>query len=452
MQARSPQTRSSRLLEFLRTEEASGVFLLGAAIVALVWANSPLRESYERLWRTVATVEVGGLDIGMDLQNWVNEGLMTLFFLVVALEVKREVTTGELRDPKTAALPAIAAIGGMVVPAGIYLFLNAGSDTAGGWGVPVATDIAFALGVLTLAASRAPVSLRSFLLTLAIVDDIGAILLIAIFYSGGLAPGWLAVAAVIIASVVLARLLRVTSIVPYVLLGVALWIALYESGVHPTLAGVALGLMAPSVPLRRSHMAGAEARQTVREAEDRQDTEAEAYWIEMGGLAKTAVSPLDRVETSLHPWTSRVVVPTFALANAGIELSETALSEAVTSPLGLGVVLGLVIGKPLGIGAAVWAGTRSGIGRLPTDVTSRMVLGVAVLAGVGFTVALFIAELAFGSPGDVETAKLAVLLASLLASLLGAIILRSAETFASRGGSGDGSAPTGVRARRGVVG
>ena len=427
MQARSPQTRSSRLLEFLRTEEASGVFLLGATVVALVWANSPLRDSYERLWSTVATVEVGGLDIGMDLQNWVNEGLMTLFFLVVALEVKREVTTGELRDPKTAALPAIAAIGGMVVPAGIYLFLNTGSDTAGGWGVPVATDIAFALGVLTLAASRAPVSLRSFLLTLAIVDDIGAILLIAIFYSGGLAPGWLAVAAAIIASVVLARLLRVTSIVPYVLLGVALWIALYESGVHPTLAGVALGLMAPSVPLRRPPRAGAEARQTLHEAEHQQDTEAEAYWIEMGGMAKTAVSPLDRVETSLHPWTSRIVVPTFALANAGIEVSEAALSETVTSPLGLGVVLGLVVGKPLGIGAAVWAATRARMGRLPDEVTSRMILGVAALAGVGFTVALFIGELAFSSPRDVETAKLAVLLASLLASVFGAIILRSAN-------------------------
>ena len=198
MPVRSSRDRPSRLLEFLRTEEASGVFLLGAAVIALIWANSPLRESYERLWSTVATVEIDGLDIGMDLQNWVNEGLMTLFFLVVALEVKREVTTGELRDPKKAALPIIAAIGGMVVPAGIYLLLNAGSNTSSGWGVPVATDIAFALGVLTLAASRAPVSLRSFLLTLAIVDDIGAIVLIAIFYSGGLAAGWLVIATVVV--------------------------------------------------------------------------------------------------------------------------------------------------------------------------------------------------------------------------------------------------------------
>jgi NhaA family Na+:H+ antiporter len=427
MAVRSSLDRSSRLLEFLRTEEASGVFLLGATVVALVWANSPLRESYENLWSTSATVQLGELSVGMDLQHWVNEGLMTLFFLVVGLEIKREVTTGELRDPKTLALPIIAAIGGMVVPAGVYLLLNAGNDTAGGWGVPVATDIAFALGVLTLAASRAPVSLRSFLLTLAIVDDIGAIILIAVFYSGGLAPGWLLIAAVIVASVFLARLLRVTSVVPYVLLGATLWIALYESGVHPTLAGVVLGLMAPAVPLRRSPRAGAEARQTLSQAEYAPDDEAEAYWIAVDDISKTTVSPLDRVETSLHPWTSRIVVPTFALANAGIEVSGAALSETVTSPLGLGVLLGLVVGKPLGIGAAVWAATKARMGRLPDEVTPRMIFGVAALAGVGFTVALFIAELAFSSPRDVEAAKLAVLLASLLASVFGAIILRSAN-------------------------
>jgi NhaA family Na+:H+ antiporter len=368
----------------------------------------------------------------MDLQNWVNEGLMTLFFLVVALEVKREVTTGELRDPKKAALPIIAAIGGMVVPAGIYLLLNAGSGTSGGWGVPVATDIAFALGVLTLAASRAPVSLRSFLLTLAIVDDIGAIVLIAIFYSGGLAAGWLVIATVVVSSVFLARLLRVTSVVPYVLLGIGLWIALYESGVNPTLAGVVLGLMAPAVPLRRSPTPAIEAHLALIAVENKPDEEAEAYWIAMEDMANLAVSPLDRVETSLHPWTSRIVVPTFALANAGIEVSATTLSETVTSPLGLGVLLGLVVGKPLGIGAAIWAATRARIGRLPDGISPRMVFGVAALAGVGFTVALFIAELAFSSRRDVEAAKLAVLVASVLASVFGAVILRSANPPAAR--------------------
>ena len=302
----------------------------------------------------------------MDLQNWVNEGLMTLFFLVVALEVKREVTTGELRDPRTAALPVIAAIGGMVVPAGMYLLLNAGSDTAGGWGVPVATDIAFALGILTLAASRAPVSLRSFLLTLAIVDDIGAILLIAIFYSGGLAPGWLAVATAIIGSVVprATRPRDIACALPPAR-GGALDRAL-RVGSPPDARGSCPRADYTGRPLRRSATAGSEARETLREVDDEPDERAEAYWIAVDDMAKTAVSPLDRVERSLHPWTSGIVVPTFALANAGIELSEAAFSEAVTSPLGLGVLLGLVVGKPLGIGAAVMAGTRIRIGRLPS--------------------------------------------------------------------------------------
>lgn len=448
MRVRSAPDRSSRLLEFLRTEEASGVFLLGAAVVALVWANSPLRESYQQLWSTVAVVRIGGLDIAMDLQHWVNEGLMTLFFLVVGLEIKREVASGELSDPRKLALPAIAALGGMVVPAGVYLLLNAGGETADGWGVPVATDIAFALGVLTLAAPRAPISLRSFLLTLAIVDDVGAIVLIAVFYSGGLAASWFLLAAAIIAAVILCRRLGVTSVVPYVLLGAALWVSLYESGVHPTLAGVALGLLAPAVSLRRSPMAGTAARQILREADGQSEEDAGPYWLAVADIAKGAASPLDRVENFLHPWTTRVVAPIFALANAGVELSGAAFGEAVTSPIGLGVVLGLVVGKPLGIGGAIWVARRSGIGRLPTEVTPRMVIGVAGLAGVGFTVALFIAELAFGSPRDVETAKLAVLVASVLASLFGAAILHSANRFTTSGDPRVGCFPQAVHPRR----
>ena len=430
MAVRSSLDRSSRLLQFPRTEEASAVLLLTAAVLALVWANSPLRESYERIWNTVATVELGGLTIGMDLQHWVNEGLMTLFFLVVGLEIKREVTVGELREPRAIALPILAAIGGMLVPAGIYLLLNAGSDVSGGWGVPIATDIAFALGVLTIAASRAPVSVRSFLLTLAIVDDIGAILLIAIFYSGGLSAGWLIVAAGMTASVMLLRSLRVISVVPYVLLGVGLWVALYESGLHPTLAGVVLGLTAPAVPLRRFPTDASGARQRLHEAKDKSDGEAGAELAAVAENARRAVSPLERVEAMLHPWTSRVVVPTFALANAGVAVSVAALTDALSSPLGLGVLLGLVVGKPLGIGAAVWVSTRTRIGRLPADTTPRMIVGVAALAGVGFTVALFVAQLAFGGQ-DVATATLAVLIASLIAGCVGAAILRSGNTRAA---------------------
>jgi NhaA family Na+:H+ antiporter len=424
MAVRSSIDRSSRLLEFLRTEEASGVFLLLAALVALVWANSAFKAAYHQLWSTVATLGIGSLSISLDLQGWVNEGLMTLFFLVVGLEIKREVTTGELRDPKTLALPIVAAIGGMVVPAGIYLVLNARNGTPGGWGIPVATDIAFALGILTLAASRAPISVRSFLLTLAIVDDIGAIILIAVFYSAGLSAGWIVTAAAIVAVLVLMRIFAVTSTIALVLLGIALWVSLLESGVHPTLTGVILGLLAPAVPVRRSGRAGTEVRELLDEAAKRPDREADAIWIAVGRRARTAVSPLGRAEASLHQWTSRLVVPMFALANAGVELSAAAFSDVVTSPLGLGVLLGLVVGKPLGIGAAIWAGTRTRIGQLPADVTPRMMVGVATLAGVGFTVALFISQLALDGE-DVVTATLAVLIASLIAGTFGAAILRS---------------------------
>jgi NhaA family Na+:H+ antiporter len=425
MAVRSATDRSSRLLEFLRTEEASGVFLLAAALVALVWANSGFAEAYHQLWSTIATLGIGSLTISLDLQGWVNEGLMTLFFLVVGLEIKREVTTGELRDPKTLALPIMAAIGGMVVPAGIFLILNVGNGTAGGWGIPVATDIAFALGILTLAASRAPVSVRSFLLTLAIVDDIGAIILIAVFYSGGLSAGWILTAAAIVALLSLMRVVRVTSTTAYVLLGIALWVALFESGVHPTLTGVVLGLMAPAVPIGRSARAGTGVRHVLEEAAEQPESEADAYWIAVGEMSRTAVSPLDRAETSLHPWTSRFVVPTFAFANSGVELSGGAVAEAVTSPLGLGILLGLTLGKPIGIGGAIWAATRMGLGRLPDEFTPRMVLGVALLGGVGFTIALFIAELALAGDGEIATATLAVLMASTMAGLMGGAVLRT---------------------------
>ena len=434
MRSRATQVTSSRLLEFLRAEEASGVFLLVAALIALAWANSPIRESYEDLWGAVATLRIGSLDVAMDLQHWVNEGLMTLFFLVVGLEIKREVVTGELRDPRKLALPAIAAIGGMVVPAGLYLLVNAGSDTANGWGVPVATDIAFALGILTLAASHAPVSLRSFLLTLAIVDDIGAIVLIAIFYSDGLVASGLLAAAAFVAAVILAQRLGFSSVGPYILLGIGLWVSLYASGVHPILAGVALGLLAPTAPIRRSRVADATITRLQRFADRNAEEEDESNGVVSDNFAAESDSPLDRVETALHPWTTRFVAPTFALANAGVELSGSAVEEAVTSPVGLGVIIGLVVGKPLGVGAAAWLAGRSGLARLPSDVSFRMILGVAALAGVGFTVALFIAELAFGAARNVDAAKLAVLLASLLAGSFGALLLRTAGRATGKGG------------------
>jgi len=427
------RARTSRLLDFLRTEEASSILLLAAAMVALLWVNSPFVASYESLWGTLATLDIGSLSIEHDLQQWVNEGLMTLFFLVVGLEIKREITVGELREPKKLALPAIAAVGGMVVPAAIYLALNADGPTAGGWGTPVATDIAFALGVLTIVASRAPVSVRSFLLTLAIVDDIGAVVLIAVFYSGGIEIGWLLTAGVVTSVMALVRFLPGLRLGPYVALGVALWLALYEAGVHPTIAGVIIGLLIPSSPSRRFSLAS--AWQHVDEAMRRRGDEGAAYWTAVADQSRDAIAPLDRAQGALHPWTSRCVVPTFALANAGVSIDGALVAETFTSPVGLGVLLGLVVGKPVGILAAVWVAIRTGAGELPAGITRRVVLGIAALAGIGFTVSLFIADLAFRQP-TLDTAKVGVLGASLIASVTGAVILRRSGPRQAPGGDG----------------
>lgn len=415
----------SPLQDFLRTEEASGLLLLGAAAIALLWANSPVRDSYHQLWNGVLGIAIGEWEIAKDLRHWVNDGLMALFFLVVGLEIKREITVGELSDPRKLALPAIAALGGMVVPAAIYLLL---SDDSRGWGVTVATDITFALGVLTLAASRAPRSLRSFLLTLAIVDDIGAIVVIALFYSRGIVLESVLVGIAIVLLLAVSRVFRVSSLVPHLVLGAALWVALDKSGIHPVITGVVLSLLTPALPLRRDLTAPEDARWAVREAAQQPDMpDAGApYWLYVSNTSRKAVSPLGRVERALHPWTSKVIMPTFALANAGFELDAEAL-DAVTSPIGGGILAGLVVGKPLGITAAVWIAKRLGVGRLPEGVTTRMILGAAALAGIGFAVALFMTELAFDDSRATDGAKLAVLIASVMAGVVGALILRQRD-------------------------
>jgi Na+:H+ antiporter, NhaA family len=432
---RSSSATSRRLLQdFLRTEEASALLLLAAGMFALAWANSPFRHLYEGLWDAVLRVEVGGWELAKDARHWVNDGLMALFFLIVGIEIKREVTTGELRDRRKLALPAFAALGGMVVPASLYLLLNAETE-AQGWGVTVATDIAFALGVLTLAVPRAPSSLRAFLLTLAIVDDVGAIVVIALFYAEGIqVPPFAAAVGIVVIVVIATRLLRVSSLIPYVVLGVALWIALDRSGIHPAITGVVLAMLTPSAPVWRSPITRDEVRWAAREA-DAQPSHPEAdapYWLYAASLSRDAASPIARLEDALHPWTSRAVLPTFALANAGVEL-DTGVVEAATGPVGGGIVLGLVVGKPVGIAGAVWLVRRLRWGRLPASVTTRLLLGASVLAGIGFTVALFMTELGFEGANDIEAARVAVLIASLLAGTLGALILRS---WNGRGGTG----------------
>lgn len=435
---RRPWLRSERaiprrllrpLQQFLETEHAGGVVLLVATVVALIWANSPWGHTYRSFWHAELRVELGVWSLSHDLREWVNDALMVLFFFVVGLEIKRELVTGELREPRQAALPALAAAGGMLVPALLYVALNRpGTEEFRGWGIPMATDIAFALGVLALVGRGVPGSLKAFLLALAIVDDIGAIAVIALFYSGRISWPALAAAAALLGTVVLLRELQVRYTVVYAALGVAVWLATLQSGVHATVAGVALGLLTPAVPFQRPRAVREEAARVAEAVQDRPwPPDADAHhWLRLGSLAREAVSPVARLEALLHPWTSFVVVPVFALANAGVSLSPAAAREALADPVALGVLVGLVVGKPVGITLAAWVGTRAGLARLPVGVGWSQVAGVGAVAGIGFTVSLFISELAFVTEATAEVAKVGILSASVVASVLGWAVLRVA--------------------------
>jgi NhaA family Na+:H+ antiporter len=361
------------------------------------------------------------------MRFWVNEGLMTLFFLVVGIEIKRELTVGELRDRRAAALPALAAVGGMLVPALLYVAVVRGGEGAEGWGIPMATDIALALGALALAASRAPSSLRPLLLTLAIVDDIGAIIVIALFYSSGIELVWLEVAIATVGVILLLQRAHVRYPIPYLALGVVLWYATYRAGIHPTIAGVALGLLTPALPFQRPVAVSQEARRIAdltNDEPDPPDADADA-WLELAWLAREAVSPMARVEHVLLPWTSFVIVPLFALANAGVPLSTTAIADAWASPVAWGILVGLVAGKPLGILLASRAAVSSRIGTLPEGVAWRDVTGMGLTAGIGFTVALFIAQLAFaGDRALLDASVIAILFASVVSGALGQAVFR----------------------------
>lgn len=373
----------------LSAEVVGGLVLLLAAAAALLWANSPWQASYAAFWGHELTLGAGSLSITEDLQHWVNDGLMAVFFFAVGLEIKRELVHGELRDPRAAALPAVAAVGGVVLPAALFLLFTGGSDGAAGWGIPMATDIAFAVGVLALLGSRVPVGAKLLLLTIAIVDDIIAIGVIAVFYSDSISVLWLGAAAAALGVVVAMRRLGVTAIWPYVPVGLVVWVATLESGVHATIAGVALALLTPAGPV--------------------------------GGR-----DVLHRLEHRLSPISSFVVIPLFALANAGVVLAGDTLREAATSTVALGIATGLVIGKVVGVSVGIALMVRTGWGHLPEGVRARHAVGVAALAGIGFTVSLFIAELAYADPGLVETAKIGIFAGSLVAGLLGAVVLSSA--------------------------
>lgn len=368
------------LADFLRAEAAGGVVLLAAAIAALVWANLD-PAGYHHFWNRELNVGVAGLDAGHTLEFWVNDALMVLFFFVIGLEMKRELVLGELRNRRAAILPVVAALGGMIVPAGIYLAINAGRPGAHGWGIPMATDIAFALGVLALVGRGLPTGVRLFLVTLAVADDLGAILVIAVFYGDGHSLPWLVAAVAVVVAITAMRRSGAASPWWYVLPALLLWYCVVRSGIHPTVAGVVLGLLTPTAPVR-------------------------------------GVPVLERLEHSLHPWSSFVVVPLFALANAGVPLTATALRAAWSSRVAWGILLGLVVGKFVGVVGAT-ALARGRIGDLPEGMSMRHVVGIGLLAGIGFTVSLFVTTLAFEGDAVRDVAKLAILGASTLAGVLG---------------------------------
>jgi NhaA family Na+:H+ antiporter len=379
----------SPLERFLSVEASSGILLLLAALAALVWANSPGRAAYENLLHAPLGFRVGRFAFERNVDFLVDDVLMVVFFFVVGLEIKREVRAGELSELRKAALPAFAALGGMLVPAGIYLLFNAGTAAVGGWGIPMATDIAFAVGILALLGKRVPAPLRILLLALAVIDDLGAIIVIALFYSSGIGVVGLAVAAGGVLLIFLMQKLGVRSPWAYILPGIVIWAGTYAGGVHPTIAGVVIGLC---TPIRA--------------------------WPQ-----REAESPLERLQGSLHGWVAFAIMPVFALANAGVSLDAARLAGGGATVM-IGVVVGLVVGKPVGIMVVSWLAVRAGLAALPSGVRWSGVLVVGLVAGIGFTMALFIATLAFPPGPLIEVAKLAILMASLVAGAIGLVVGR----------------------------
>ncbi len=416
---------------FAQTESASGLVLLACAALALLWSNSAWSDSYARLWEQTVTVGSAAWGVSMSLQRWINDGLMAVFFFLVGLEIKREFLVGDLASVRHAALPIAAALGGMIVPAILYAVFNHGTAGAPGWGIPMATDIAFALGVLALVGPRVPAGLRVMLAALAIVDDLGAVLVIALFYTASLGWGNLVVAAGIVALLAACNASGVRHGAVYALLGVALWLALLHSGIHATIAGVLLAIVVPArtrIDEDEFLLRGREALDDFERAcgpattvlSNPAQQEAIARLEQLGDQAQ---APLVMLEQQLRTLVAFVIMPLFALANAGVALGGHARA-AFATPVTIGVMLGLVVGKPIGITLCSWLAVRSRMAALPTGVSWRAVHSLSWIGGIGFTMSLFIAGLAFGASPLLESAKLGILSSSVIAGIIGWTLLR----------------------------
>jgi Na+:H+ antiporter, NhaA family len=410
---------SPSLRRFLADEAGGAALLLAAAVVALVWANIPAA-GYEAFWHTPTLVRVGSLSISLDLRHWVNDAAMSVFFLVVGLEISREVTVGELHSFRSVVVPALGAVGGLALPAVLFALFNAGTPAVVGWGIPMSTDTAFLVGILALFGPRCPDQLRLFLLTLAIVDDIGAILVMAVFYTPRVDVTALVVAAALVAVLGLLRWARVWQLAPYLLAGLALWGSVYASGVHPTLAGVLVGLLVPAARV------DPEQRERLRFYGRAVIEHADPAKARLAVSAARATVPAnDRLQNALHPVSAFVVIPLFGLANAGVVLDGATLRAAATSRITLGIVVALVVGNAVGISLLAGIALRTGLGELPGRVRYGHLVGGAVLAGIGFTIALFITDLAYpAAPLLRREATVGVLAGSLVAAVLGSLLLR----------------------------
>lgn len=414
---RGELSRAAR--QFLRTESGSAVLLISAAALALVWAN--LGPSYEEFWHTRLAMVLGGAELALDLRHWVNDGLMVLFFFSVGLEISREMTLGELRGFRAVATPAMAAVGGLCVPALLFLLFNYGGEGQNAWGIAISTDTAVLLGVLALVGPRCPDQLRVFLLALAIVDDIGAVLAIAFFYTERVNVAALMGALVLFAALLGLRFVRFWRTPFYAAIGIVMWLAVLASGVHPSVVGVALGLLVNAYAPRRQDM-----RRALLVGKSFLVDPTPTRALAAQAAVTEAVSPNERLQLRIQPWSSYVIVPMFVLANAGVVLDRTTLTAALGSPITWGIVVGLVVGKPIGVTLGTWIALRARIGRLPDTLRWGQLAGGATLAGIGFTVALFVTELALKDPLLQSEAKIGILAGSILAALLGWLVFRVA--------------------------
>ncbi len=423
-----------RFLDFLGVQRLGGLLLVASAVAAFIWANSPWAAAYFRLLDTEIGLSWAGAHFDRSLHWWINDGLMAFFFFVVGLEIKRQILVGELSEPGAAVLPIVAALGGMLTPALIYAAFNWGGPGAPGWGVPMATDIAFSLSVLSLLGKRVPPSLVVFLAALAIADDLGAIVVIALFYAGGVDWVWLGVGAAIMAVLIAANSAGVRKTGFYAAFGLGLWAAMFSSGIHATLAGVLVALTVPARPALRKDLFEEDVKFLLHEfvEEDRpgqdvlENVEQEETLEKLEAVAEAAESPLERVEHHLNPKVTLGLLPLFALANAGVALEGEAWSTLI-SPVALGAGLGLLIGKSMGITVFAWLAVKIGLAKLPGGCTWRHIHGLGWLAGIGFTMSLFLAHRAFAGSPLLDQARLGVFSASILAAVIGSLILRRGE-------------------------